>query len=70
MSTFLDIVSLEPAACGLEIGDVVARLADEPHAALGVHEGVTGPGALPGHGPFLDVGCDGREGLGGGEQQE
>ena len=70
MSTFFDVIPLESPAGGLEIGDVVTRLAHEPHAPLGVHEGIPGPGALPGHGPFLQVGRDGRQDIGGSEQQE
>ena len=54
--TRLQVVSLELSGGGLEVGDVIATLPDEPDAPLSVNIGVARPRVLPGHCPFRDLG--------------
>ena len=64
-SALVQIGLLELFALRIERGDVVTRLADEPHDAVAIQVGVARAGVLPGYGPVVDLrigqrlrGCD------------
>ena len=51
----VQLIALELAADGIEDGDVVAALTDEPHRVLVVSIRIARSGVLPWHRPFGDL---------------
>src|SRR5205085_544842 len=50
-----DLVAPELSGGGIEIGDVVALLTNEPHPSLRVEVGIARPRVLPRHLPLCDL---------------
>jgi hypothetical protein len=55
IGSLVDLVSLELSVGGVQIGDIVARLTDEPDAALLVEIWIARPGLLPRDCPLHDL---------------